>query len=406
MDAGHLGARFSLQWSRHSMASAGELPGPKIVILYSTTGGGHRSVAEALREAAEDLIGNVQVVCLDLLLDGTVFPLNRAESLYHTLVERAPRLWRATWQIGEQRWLLHAMLRLGAVLARPARKLWTTLNPDLVISVHPLLNHVPLRQLRAQGRSTPCITVVTDWTSVSWAWLNPDVDHLFLATDIGLDRARSSGIDSDRVHLSGLPVSRRFQHVEQDEKPQHRSSLHLPPDQPVVLLVCGSGRSQQCAETARSVAWDLAAINMGQLVVICSDNAPLQRQLQACAWPAPTTIVGFAGNMEAWMAASDLIICKAGPSTIAEALVVGLPLVLYDFIPGQEEGNVQLAVDSGAAVTRASPSEIGTAVAELLQPGSPLLAEMAVKATELSRPSAAMDTMRAMIRLLPDTGSR
>ena len=91
------------------------------------------------------------MTCLDILHESTLFPFSRAGNLYSTIVERAPWLWKAIWSVGELQWLFQAMLKLGAPLARPARNLWTEIAPDLVISTHPLLNHVPWRQLRASG---------------------------------------------------------------------------------------------------------------------------------------------------------------------------------------------------------------------------------------------------------------
>jgi 1,2-diacylglycerol 3-beta-galactosyltransferase len=57
-------------------------------------------------------------------------------------------------------------------------------------------------------------------------------------------------------------------------------------------------------------------------------------------------IRGFVSNMEEWMGACDAIVTKAGPGTIAEALISGLPMVLNGFIPCQEAGNVPFVVDN------------------------------------------------------------
>jgi 1,2-diacylglycerol 3-beta-galactosyltransferase len=58
------------------------------------------------------------------------------------------------------------------------------------------------------------------------------------------------------------------------------------------------------------------------------------------------TIRGFVTNMEEWMGACDAIVTKAGPGTIAESLISGLPMVLNGFIPCQEAGNVPFVVDN------------------------------------------------------------
>lgn len=58
------------------------------------------------------------------------------------------------------------------------------------------------------------------------------------------------------------------------------------------------------------------------------------------------TIKGFVDNMPEWMTASDMIISKAGPGTIAESLICGLPVLLNGFVPCQEEGNVPFVLNN------------------------------------------------------------
>nr|GEY81585.1 monogalactosyldiacylglycerol synthase type C [Tanacetum cinerariifolium] len=66
--------------------------------------------------------------------------------------------------------------------------------------------------------------------------------------------------------------------------------------------------------------------------------------------------------MQKWMGACDCIITKAGPGTIAEALIRGLPIILNDYIPGQyfilnqqENGNVPYVVGNGANESKTKP---------------------------------------------------
>ena len=50
---------------------------------------------------------------------------------------------------------------------------------------------------------------------------------------------------------------------------------------------------------------------------------------------------GFVGNMHEFMGASDVMVTKAGPGTIAEAAIKGLPVMLNNYLPGREAGNVR-----------------------------------------------------------------
>ena len=63
-------------------------------------------------------------------------------------------------------------------------------------------------------------------------------------------------------------------------------------------------------------------------------------------------VTGFVDNMAEWMSACDTIITKAGPGTIAESLICGLPVLLNGFVPCQEAGNVPFVVDNKVSSTK------------------------------------------------------
>jgi 1,2-diacylglycerol 3-beta-galactosyltransferase len=373
----------------------------KVLLLFSATGGGHRSVAEALMEAFALQAPAARVILVDLFHDCTLFPINRVGRSYQLLVQNAPVLWRAIWRFGEDKRRLAWMMRLCMPLARPARRVLCQHSPDLVISVHPLLNHIPLRFLREEGNQAPFVTVVTDWASVPLAWFCPQVDLCVVPNEAAVHRARAAGLSAEQMRVVGMPVSGRFHPVERLAKPRWRQQLSLDPDQPTVLLVGGGGGVGSLGEIALAVADELAAEGHGQLVVICGRNEHLRQQLAQRMWPIPVTVQGFVTNMPDWMGAADLIITKAGPSTIAEALVVGLPILLCSFIPGQEEGNVPFVVEQGAGVYVEKPTEIARRVGEWLRPGNPMLVDMAARARALGRPAAAEEIAEEILRLLP-----
>ena len=69
-------------------------------------------------------------------------------------------------------------------------------------------------------------------------------------------------------------------------------------------------------------------------------------------------IQGFVTNMPDYMGACDIIITKAGPGTISEALICGLPLVLNAYVPCQEEGNIPYVTDNGVGVFETKPKKV------------------------------------------------
>ena len=84
-------------------------------------------------------------------------------------------------------------------------------------------------------------------------------------------------------------------------------------------------------------------------------------------------LFGFVNNMHELMGASDCIVTKAGPGTIAEAAIQGLPVMLYEYLPGQEAGNVRFVTDGHFGEFARRPRVVAATVvrwlsdAELLQ---------------------------------------
>jgi 1,2-diacylglycerol 3-beta-galactosyltransferase len=156
-------------------------------------------------------------------------------------------------------------------------------------------------------------------------------------------------------------------------------------------------------ELARAVAGARLPV---QLVVIAGRNERLQRRLEATRWEVPVVVKGFVTDMPEWMAAADCIVTKAGPGTISEALVMGLPILLHGYVPGQEDGNVQFVIKNGAGLLTRTPDALVEALRELSRPGNPDLPRMAASAWRLARPDAAMEIARLILGLCGICGAK
>jgi 1,2-diacylglycerol 3-beta-galactosyltransferase len=129
------------------------------------------------------------------------------------------------------------------------------------------------------------------------------------------------------------------------------------------------------------------------LVVICGRNAELKADLEALDWKMPVHLYGFTTEMPAFMAASDMLLTKAGPGTISEAFISGLPLVLYARLPGQEDGNVSYVVQEKAGIWAPRPREVIDAVRHWIE--VPEARRQAAEASlRMARPGAARQIAR------------
>ena len=372
----------------------------RILILMSDTGGGHRASAHALQAAfAARFPGRFQVEIVDLWTDYTPWPIDQFPRLYSPIVARAPWLWKLLWAVSENQRALSAALRLVFLLCRnDMRKVLQAHRPHLIISVHPLIQHLFLRLLEEERARIPFVTVVTDLASFHRGWFHAQAQRCFVASEAAAAAARSHGLQPRRIRLLGLPVRSAFAELLPD-RAAARAKLGLADAAFTALLVGGGEGMGPVAEIAHAVARRLAATGTdAQLVVICGRNDRLRRSLQQADWPLPVHVYGFVEDMQEWMTAGDCIITKAGPGTIAEAMICGLPILLSGFVPGQEEGNVPFVVENGVGAYCDAPDGIAAIVSGWSSSGE--MDRIADRARSLGRPQAANDIVDEIAGLL------
>ena len=372
----------------------------RILILMSDTGGGHRASAHALQAAfAARFPGRFQVEIVDLWTDYTPWPIDQFPRLYSPIVARAPWLWKLLWAVSENQRALSAALRLVFPLCRnDMRKVLQAHRPHLIISVHPLIQHLFLRLLEEERARIPFVTVVTDLASFHRGWFHAQAQRCFVASEAAAAAARSHGLQPRRIRLLGLPVRSAFAELLPD-RAAARAKLGLADAAFTALLVGGGEGMGPVAAIAHAVARRLAATGTdAQLVVICGRNDRLRRSLQQADWPLPVHVYGFVEDMQEWMTAGDCIITKAGPGTIAEALICGLPILLSGFVPGQEEGNVPFVVENGVGAYCDAPDGIAAIVSGWSSSGE--MDRIADRARSLGRPQAANDIVDEIAGLL------
>lgn len=363
----------------------------QLLFLIADTGGGHRAAATAVeRQMAETAPGEFEITILDPFSVARQRVIAGTAGLYGPITRYARWLWgglyHATNSRPAVRVLENTVLRsvTGAVADAIER-----LDPDCVVSFHPLLNHITVRAVRGHTRSIPVITVITDLVDIHASWASPDVDAVVVPSPGGFERCRRAGIPASRCHDFGLAVDRRFTDLPSDpaERAALRRRLGVRPESFAVLVCSGADGSGGIVGNARAIAAMDVDID---LVVICGRNERARSALSALRTRAgrEVRVLGYVTDMPDWMRASDVVVTKAGPGTIAEALCCGLPLLLVWYLPGQERGNVEWVVDIGAGRFVPRVAQLVDAVAELAVPGSETLAAMRVAVRAAARPDA------------------
>ncbi|HEV2954118.1 MAG TPA: glycosyltransferase, partial [Candidatus Dormibacteraeota bacterium] len=113
----------------------------------------------------------------------------------------------------------------------------------------------------------------------------------------------------------------------------------------------------------------------------------------------PVLVLGFVKSMPELMRTADVVVTKAGPGSIGEALATCLPVILTSYLPGQETENVTFVIDGGFGRYASGAKQLRATIELVADPASSLRADLAAHAEKLSRPYASLDIARECIAL-------
>lgn len=360
---------------------------PHVVFLMSDTGAGHRASASAMGAALEQRYpGRYTFDLIDVFRRYGPFPFQHLPEIYPRWVNWASATWAATYHLSNQSPLDRALVVLAYQwLRRGLRRMLTDHPADVLVGAHGLLVRPVLRALNEQTIRPPFVTVVTDLVSTHTFWYARQVDRCLVPTPAAYERGLRCGLTPDQLRVTGLPVHPHFA-ARLIPRSDARRKLGLAADLPAVLLVGGGDGMGPLYRIAGEL--NRRRLPM-QLIIIAGRNQRLRRRLATVQWNQPTHVFPFVDNMPEFMAAVDILVTKAGPTTVSEACLAGLPMVLSGAVPGQEAGNITFVVDHGAGTYAPGPRRTADAVARWLNGSYAELADIAANARQAGFSDAA-----------------
>jgi processive 1,2-diacylglycerol beta-glucosyltransferase len=225
-------------------------------------------------------------------------------------------------------------------------------------------------------------------------WARPEADVIFVASDEAKADLIHHRIPAERIHVVGIPIAPHMKPLGSVEKARFRERFGLG-EGPVILVSSGAtGAYRALGQLLRSLEQMNRPIDV---VTFKGPVAPVERIGKMRLWR-----LGFRDDFCDWLSVSDLVVGKLGGHTAAEAFAAGVPIVVYEPIPGQEEDNAAWVVAAGAAQWPRSEIALTRTISALLDPAEGRLARerMAQAAHRLARADAASQIVRIMAEII------
>jgi UDP-N-acetylglucosamine:LPS N-acetylglucosamine transferase len=380
------------------------MPNFRICLAFSDTGGGHRSAVEAIEAGINEIAlheprGNQ----FDLVLDNVCeksHPVNRAfVDAYNYILRHDQKAMKYYY------WLIETLKpndsEIGYRISAPyLKKLYTRVDPHVVVSVHPMANQYTERALQDAGLrdKVKFVCVVTDPNGNFWkGWACPQADLTIVPNELARDQLIAWGVPHDRIRTLGMPVHPDFVKPPTVSRDEFRSHLGLRPDRLTICINAGWAGGGNMSLIYKALSQVSRPI---QAVFLCGHNRELYERARELAahGTVPTAVLPFHDRMSDLMAAMDMMVTKAGGLTTFEAIARRLPIV-FDTITKpmpQEAGTVEMLVKQGVAQAVQEPDDI----VDIVENFTPAFDRTVIKlpnANQLDRAGAIFDICRAIM---------
>lgn len=356
----------------------------KRILLISSdyTGHGHKSIAMALSESLEAVNPELIVEEINGFSLGGPFGTS-IEKLYVPLVTNAPLLWKAFFILADRFSNLLNIYTARRIEASFLKK-FSEFNPDLIVSVHPGFVGSIHKILEKNKLDTPVIVIISDLISIADIWLDKRCSYILCPTAEAESVVLRKGIPAESVKVFGFPLRQRFcqGHLKKPVLDADAESKTLD-----FLVFANAFGKHQAQKTILTL---LKNFNC-RVTLLTGRDEKFKKSLENSLLPLTKgrlTLPGYVSNMEEFMRRSDLLITKAGPNILMEAIHCGIPIIISGRLPGQEEGNPGWILSKRLGLNSFTVSNLSGVISRLLDNNHLLLGEIARNQQRYATPDA------------------
>ena len=362
-----------------------------ILIITAGFGEGHNAAARNLAEALRQSHPNLRVSVRDILEDSYGWINWVARFLFSLVINHAPGIWEWFYNTLDRNAGSDRGFRFFGHAGKVLRNAIQHVNADVVVSTYPGYGQLLDHAMTGRERPFAFVTVVTDSLTINAIWHRCSCEYFLVPNEPTARVMEEAGVQKESIKVTGFPTPLAFSNP--------IPSREILPSDGIwkVLFIVNSS-----PKTAPLIVRELLKIENIHLTVTCGKNADLMKNLTALGneWQKPIELHGWTKKMPELIRRSHLLISKAGGATVQEALAAKTPMIVTQVVPGQEEGNARLLVETGAGEIATTPESIAESVRHLFASSGHLYAIRQNAASTLSHPTGAKDAAHFIANLL------
>lgn len=362
---------------------------------------GHIAAAKSIKKYIDDNYEDADIEFIDCIEYISKYVNKISTKAYVELTKNTPFLWKKLYSGSNKGTLAVVSNASNNVMALKLKSLIKEQRPDLIISTHPFSSHMCAILKKKNHINCKLATIMTDYhIHNQWLSLPEYVDYFFVANEQMKNDMVKLKIPAQKIHVTGIPVSTRFE--QSFNKEEIFDEFWLDKNKFTILLFGGGEFGLGKNVAAKVLESTIRMFKDIQVVAISGKNKKMNKAFTDIVHKTNSEtrvkILEFTDKVPELMAISKLVVTKAGGLTITESLVSGLPIVIINPIPGQEEENAQFLVDSGCAIWIKSKEKNIPGIIKNLYRNKELLDKMKTASIKLAKPNSTKEICDILLK--------
>lgn len=371
----------------------------RIMIFYAAYGGGHLSAARSIKENIESNYTDVEVMLVDCMEYVNKYVNKVTTKAYSEMAKKAPRTWGKVYWKSQRGPLAHISTTSNKVLSIKLNKLLKDFEPDIIISTHPFGTQMCAYLKKSGKLHAKIATVMTDYAPHDqWLVFSDFVDYYFVSHEGMKKQLHEKGISNEKIFATGIPLLNKF--LLKYDKSQILESFGLSPKKKTVLFFGGGEFGLGKTQTYKIFKSFIQCNENIQVVAISGKNQKMKESFEELVDELHkqdnVKILEYTDKVPELMSISDLVVTKPGGLTTTESLASGLPIVIINPIPGQEEENAIYLEKNKVAVWIKKEDNVQEILNDLFS-NPDKIQEMKIRARLISKKNSTKDICKILL---------
>lgn len=371
----------------------------RILIFYGSYGGGHLSASRSIRDYIQSNYPDSEIMMVDCIEYINKLFNKVTTKAYVDFSKNARWIWKQLYYGSESGGLARISNSINRIMAIKLDKLIQEFCPTLIISTHPFSSQM-CAILKQKGKvNCTLATVMTDYAPHNqWLVAHEFVDYYFVAHEGMKEQLIERGVEPNKIYATGIPLSNRF--LLNYDKPKILQEYNLSPDKKTILFFCGGEYGFGKDKTFNRLKAIIDTFPNLQVIAIAGRNEKMKERFDALVEETNSRntvkILSYTNQVPELMSVSDLVITKPGGLTTTESLASGLPLIIIDPLPGQEEENADFIEKSGAGIWIKENDDIQNTLFDVLG-NTYKLQDMKIRARLIAKKNSTKDICEKLL---------